>query len=788
MTSKCLYKGSEWTMELIETLWKHIEDIGRNTFGFDPYPAQIEIISSEQMLDAYSSVAMPILYNHWSFGKTFIQNERQYQKGMQGLAYEVVINTNPCIAYLMENNTATLQALVLAHASVGHSHFFKNNYLFKGWTDADTIIDYLKFAKNYIKSCEEKYGEKEVEYLLDACHSLQNHGVDKYRKSPKLSTELAYNRQKEWNKYFENTFNDLWRTVPKTEVNESENGTEDIKEENILYFIEKHSPILKDWQREIVRIVRKISQYFYPQRQTQLMNEGWACQKGDSEYLSPTGWKRIDEYDGGLVAQYNSDGSIEYVQPTKYIVQDNKELIEFDSEGFNQCVTPDHRMIYKSGRGHINEILAGELDLSCSRQFISYGQLKTNTKVELSDVQLRIMVAICADGHFNPNTSTNHCQMTLVKIPKVERFKMLLELSGIEYEIQHQTQGRTCFSFYAPERNKFLSKYWAANKEQLEIILNEAVYWDGNLREERKTYFNTNKKDMEFLQYAGTVTGHKTSFRIQKTTENRKPLYVVELLRSKGTYLSGGTKEKLQGLHTVYCFSVPSGMFVTRRKDKVSVTGNCFTHHLIMTEMHDQGLLDDGSYLEFLQSHSNVITQLDWNSKYYSGINVYALGYAMFQDIKRICENPDEEDLKWFPDIANTDWLETIKDIAANYRDESFVLQFLSPKVARHFKLFSIHIQQGKDYVKVNATHDDETFLKIRKTLAEQYDLSRSIPHIEVVEVDWNGDRTLFLEHTTKNRQKLNHKEARETMSYIHELWGFPCDIEYLDLDGNQID
>lgn len=487
--NKPLFTGSEWSMELIETLWKHIEDIGRNTFGFDPYPAQIELISSEQMLDAYSSVAMPILYNHWSFGKTFIQNERQYQKGQQGLAYEVVINTNPCIAYLMENNTATLQALVLAHASVGHSHFFKNNYLFKGWTDADTIIDYLKYARNYIRSCEEKYGEKEVEYLLDACHSLQKHGIDKYKKSPKLSSELEHKRTKEWNKYFESTFNDVWRTIPKSGTLKEE--TKEIREENILYFIEKNSPILEDWQREIVRIVRKISQYFYPQRQTQLMNEGFAT----------------------------------------------------------------------------------------------------------------------------------------------------------------------------------------------------------------------------------------------------------------------------------------------------------FTHHLIMTEMHDQGLLSDGAYLEFLQSHSNVITQLDWDHKYYGGrLNVYALGYAMFQDIRRICEHPDEEDLKWFPDIANTDWLETIKYIVENYRDESFILQFLSPKIVRHFKLFSVHIEEGKEYLGVNGIHDDESFIKIRETLAEQYDLSRAIPQIEVVFVDWKGDRTLFLDHITKNNQLLNHSEAKEVVQYLYQLWGFTIDIRYMDLDGNQLD
>ena len=135
--SKLLYTGSEWDLPLIEAMWATIEDIGRNTFGLDPYEPQIEIITSEQMLDCYSSVAMPIMYNHWSFGKTFLQNEKQYVKGIQGLAYEVVINTNPCIAYLMENNTATLQALVLAHASVGHSHFFKNNYLFKGWSNLE---------------------------------------------------------------------------------------------------------------------------------------------------------------------------------------------------------------------------------------------------------------------------------------------------------------------------------------------------------------------------------------------------------------------------------------------------------------------------------------------------------------------------------------------------------------------------------------------------------------------------------------------------------------------------
>src|SRR3990167_7645736 len=101
---KPLFSGSEWDIPLIDKMWDVIDSVAKETFGLDYYEPQIEIISSEQMLDAYSSVAMPVMYQHWSFGKTFLQNERQYNKGMQGLAYEVVINTNPCIGYLMENN------------------------------------------------------------------------------------------------------------------------------------------------------------------------------------------------------------------------------------------------------------------------------------------------------------------------------------------------------------------------------------------------------------------------------------------------------------------------------------------------------------------------------------------------------------------------------------------------------------------------------------------------------------------------------------------------------------
>ena len=278
-----LSTGAEWTFELLAKYDRAIAEIAVGEFGLDCYPNQIEVISSEQMLDAYSMTGLPIGYPHWSFGKSFIQNEHEYRTGARGLAYEIVINSNPCIAYLMEENSLTMQSLVIAHAAYGHNSFFKGNYLFRAWTDADAIIDYMVFAKNYIAECEQRHGVDAVELLLDSCHAIQNYGVDRYKRPAKLSMAKEYARQKEREAYVQSQINQLWRTLPRREEDEDEDEQRKAAprfppepEENLLYFIEKYAPLLEPWQREMVRIVRKISQYFYPQRQTQVMNEGWA--------------------------------------------------------------------------------------------------------------------------------------------------------------------------------------------------------------------------------------------------------------------------------------------------------------------------------------------------------------------------------------------------------------------------------------------------------------------------------------------------------------------------------
>ncbi|MBX2840168.1 MAG: SpoVR family protein, partial [Flammeovirgaceae bacterium] len=211
---KKLFSSSNWEFETLKAADDITSKIGKEIFKISTYPNQIEIVTSEQMLDAYSLIGLPTSYPYWKFGKDFVVNQNNYTKGRQALSYEMVINSNPCISYNMENNSTTMMVLVIAHACQGHNGFFKNNYMFKDWTSADSIIDYMVFARDYVLRCEEEYSQGEVEAVLDACHALMNHGVDKYKKPQKLSATRERNRLKRLADVKRQNYNELWRTLP----------------------------------------------------------------------------------------------------------------------------------------------------------------------------------------------------------------------------------------------------------------------------------------------------------------------------------------------------------------------------------------------------------------------------------------------------------------------------------------------------------------------------------------------------------------------------------------------
>uniref|UniRef100_UPI0005787936 SpoVR family protein n=1 Tax=Yersinia pestis TaxID=632 RepID=UPI0005787936 len=345
------------------------------------------------------------------------------------------------------------------------------------------------FPRHYINECEERYGVEEVERLLDSCHALMNYGVDRYKRPQKISLVEETARQKSREEYLQSQVNSLWKTLPRKDREEAPVQAQrypNEPQENILYFMEKNAPLLESWQREILRIVRKVSQYFYPQKQTQVMNEGWA------------------------------------------------------------------------------------------------------------------------------------------------------------------------------------------------------TFW----------------------------------------------------------------------------------------------------HYTILNHLYDEGRVTDRFMMEFLHSHTNVVYQPPYNSPYYNGINPYALGFAMFQDIKQICQSPTEEDYYWFPDIAGKDWLDTLHFAMRDFKDESFISQFLSPKIMRDFRLFTVLDDDKNNYLEISAIHNEEGYRTIRNQLSAQYNLSNHEPNIQVWNVDLRGDRSLTLRYIPHDRAPLD-KSRQQVMKHIHRLWGFDVHMEQLNDDGS---
>lgn len=502
MKKKLLFSSNEWTTESIEKTWKIIDKIAKEDFGLDYYEPQIEIITYDQMLDAYMNHGMPTYYTHWSFGKHYFAQEHSYKKGESGLAYELVINSDPAIAYLMESNSMAMQTLVLAHACCGHVHFFKNNYLFKQYTDAGHIVPYLKYAKKFVDHCIETYGVDRVDRILDAAHALQLYGVDHYPRGNSEPKEEIFNPElKHIVDHFIDCKEEL-RVTPgfhamERAVNRTNTFMDAIDfrynyadperyvwkrgfpEENILLFLEQMSPLLFDWERVLIRIVRNIATYFYPQYQTKLMNEAFA--------------------------------------------------------------------------------------------------------------------------------------------------------TAMHYEL--------------------------------------------------------------------------------------------------------------------------------------------------LNSLYDKGYISEGCMMECLHSHTSVCCQHK-----HAKVNVYSLGFAIFQDLKRICLNPTDEDREWFPLIAGSkDWLSVWKDCVANYRDESFVLQFLSPKVIRDFKLFSVLTKEKSDYMEISTTHKMEDIHRIRKLLSREYTVAHHTPNIEITSVDWST-QTIHL--GIKDHDEFGPDVDSDSLSKVWELmlnlWPKTGDITFL--------
>lgn len=247
---------AEWDEKLCKMAKEH---------GLDWFPLAYETCDYYEMIGAMAYHGMPSHYSHWSFGKSFERNHTMYGMGMQGLPYEMIINSNPSLAYLMEENPMYLQVLIMAHC-IGHSDFFKNNITFKH-THPENIILRMRNAKRFIDKLIEdpSIGIDAVEDILDSAHALSMNVPHRY---------VPYVSQKEQKQQLVSDIKsglyDNSLHVPDPERIPISN------EVNILAFLADQSPILEEWQRDLLLIVEEEAHYFMPQIRTKIMNEGWA--------------------------------------------------------------------------------------------------------------------------------------------------------------------------------------------------------------------------------------------------------------------------------------------------------------------------------------------------------------------------------------------------------------------------------------------------------------------------------------------------------------------------------
>lgn len=276
---KPICPSNDWSIKDLETTWEVVQEINNNKYQIDHFPARFELISFEGMLSAYSTVALPGLFDHWSFGKSYVEEEAKYRE-THNLAFEVVINSNPSVCYLMDSNTYATQALVIAHAAIGHSGFFKNNHLFKTHTKADRILPFLSRSAERIRELEISEGEEWVEDIIDACNSIKYNSYDKHpvkslsaKETRAKNEEAARGRESRVDKILDFTLSGIdkrSRYTPTYGPDVVSSST------NVLKFIRDNSVNASPEAREIMTIMLELNQYLYPQVHTQLMNEGFA--------------------------------------------------------------------------------------------------------------------------------------------------------------------------------------------------------------------------------------------------------------------------------------------------------------------------------------------------------------------------------------------------------------------------------------------------------------------------------------------------------------------------------
>jgi stage V sporulation protein R len=334
-------------------------------FGLDFYPMRYEICPAD-IIYTFGAYGMPTRFSHWSFGKQFHKMKLHYDLGLSKI-YELVINSDPCYAFLLDSNSLIQNKLIVAHV-LAHCDFFKNNVRFRN--TKREMVESMAATADRIRKYEIKYGKHEVEVFLDAVLAIEEH-IDPSLMRSKLAWDVE-DTDYDVEDAKRSPYDDLWNldevNVPKPEKNKSQKKFPPRPEKDILLFIVQYSRELTEWQRDILTMMREEMLYFWPQLETKIMNEGWAS------YWHQRILRAMDLKSGEAIEFAKLNAGV--VQPSKTTINPyylGLKIFEDIEERYNNPTEEMKRRGVQpgSGRERIFEVREIESDISFLRNYLT---------------------------------------------------------------------------------------------------------------------------------------------------------------------------------------------------------------------------------------------------------------------------------------------------------------------------------------------------------------------------------------------------------------------------------
>jgi stage V sporulation protein R len=805
--------------------------------GLDPFPVHFEVVPAHVIYEL-SAYALPARFSHWTFGRDYHVQKTMYEYGVSRI-YELVFNTDPAQAFLLDVNDMVAHKLVIAHV-YGHSDFFKNNIYFEH-TDRK-MIERARLHAERIRHYEMVHGPLVVEQFLDAVLSIEEH-ID-----PVLPTYGAPPRKQETQNAQPagDTFEDLFYMVqPKPKPEPKPRKIPEEPQKDLLLFIRDHSRVLEDWQRDIISMIREEMLYFLPQIKTKIINEGWACATGDSLLITSRGIMRFD----ALYAERQSPVSVAIGEPSAscavldYHCQPDTPTIRITTKrGFTIEGAHQHRVLLRDGRwAYLQDIAIGdEVALAVGTEIWSesYQPLPTarsrsatladalNLPEHLDEEFAYLLGYFVGDGNF----TKSGIGFTTGDAEIVERLTSLLRSWGcnprVKYDLQNNSARWRIAVHSRTLRELLIATGLSPEREARQKIVPPIV-----LQSPREVVAAFLRGYFDADAYAGSagVILSSASESLIRTVQTvllnfgvlssiSPPQQGVYQLAIRGASarvfaekIGFGLKRKAEALQRYienrhwFCRQEPFDPVVKIERGRADVYDitvahahryvangmihhNSFWHERILENLP----LTPDEHVQFRKMHSAVIQPGSRTS-----LNPYYVGYKVLRDIERRWNgeiDPDEEETDWMGyriERPVGQGMQKLFEVRTLECDQTFLHKYLTEKLVRELDLYTYRVEERNG--ELVWVVDETDWRVVRNTLVDNM-TNFGVPVITVEDGDWEHRGELYLKHHYDGKP-LDMQRTTRCLRYLVRLWGRPVHLEtviddeqvLLSCDGNAI-